>query len=465
MDGIKNNIWILILGIIFLVPSTLVIGSVGENFLVLSFIIAFPVVLLFVFNHRMIYSTIILLLFVSFRVIGFDWAVLFIPILVVSFILNFKQIDLKSFKNPLVLPLFFFLIFCIPSLFFSEALFDSLYKMFNLVVFAIVVLLGVAAINDEKDFKTYVIVFLAGALLNALFLIIEGVITQRRTFGFSGVMYVDYVGIAFIIMVLLMLMLKDSSKIISAALAIVFFIASIFTQTRNSWLTMFFTFLILILYLIKNSSFFEISRKGLVFILILSLFSLGVGIFLIQAVRPAVFERTEEFLQSKKEILTEKGEVTSSLTSRFFIWHTSVNAFLANPLTGVGIYAFPYVSHRYNTLPGFLFESYVEYRTPHSAYLAILTETGIIGMFGFLIFIFFMLKVSLSTAKKAKRSEEKLIALVLTGPIIYISISLLMTDAWLWDRGIISWGIFLGMNLSYRNFLSKGNSEYNTDTV
>jgi O-antigen ligase len=180
---------------------------------------------------------------------------------------------------------------------------------------------------------------------------------------------------------------------------------------------------------------------------------LGAGVITIKSVNPNVFERTEEFSKTNKEVLTEEGKVTSSLISRFFIWHTATNAFLDKPWTGIGIYTFPYLSQKYYTIPDLLYESYVKEKTPHIAYLAVIAETGVIGLLGFLVFIYYMLRTSFSTIKLAENRKEKILVLILTWTILYITISMFMTDAWLWQRGIVAWGMFLGMGLAFRKLL------------
>ncbi len=453
LDGLKSNIWIFILSIVLIIPVVMVISSFGGDLRGVIAIVGFPVILLCLFNFRIIYSINILLLFVSFFALRYSWAVLFVPVLVVSFIINYKNIELKDFSNPLIFPFLFYLILCIPSLLYTDVLGDSLFEMFNLVAFVIIILLSVVSIKRVKELKIYIAVFLAGALINGVYLILEGILTQQRAFGFSGVMYVDFAGIAFMIALILTLLLNDSSRIFASALTLILALASIFTQTRNAWLAIFVTFIALMFYLMKNSFFFNINRRVIIIISIFTFLFIGAGVFALKSVKPDVFERTEEFTKSNKEILTQEGQVSSSLVSRFFIWQTSVNAFVNNPWTGVGIYAFPNVSQKYYTIPDFLFEIYVKGKTPHVTYLAVLTETGIIGLFGFLVFIYYMLKTSFGTIKLAESRKEKILALVLTWPIVYITISMFMTDAWLWQRGIISWGIFLGMNLSYRKQL------------
>jgi len=463
LDRLKGNVWIFIICVVLIFPLTIVFGYFGEGLQKVAAVVAIPAILLFLFNFRIIYSINILLLFVSFFALQYSWAVLFVPVLVVSFIINYKNIALKDFSNPLIFPFLFYLILCIPSLLYTDALGDSLYQMLNLVAFVIIILLSVASIKSVKELKIYITVFLAGALINGIYLILEGIMTQQRAFGFSGVMYVDYAGIAFIISLILFLLTKNFTKVVSGILVTTFSVAALFNQTRGIWLVMMITASLLFIYLIRKASSLQISKKFLTTILIFSFLVLGVGVLTIQSFNPNVFERSEEFTKTNKELLTQEGQVTSSLVSRFFIWYTAGNAFLENPWIGVGMYAFPYVSQKYNELPDFLFELYVERITPHSTYLAVLTETGILGFVGFLVFILYLIKSSFANIKLAKTKNEKILALVLTWIIVYITISMIVTDAWLWQRGIISWGMFLGMNLAYRKLLLQDIPEHDTD--
>jgi len=345
-DGLKGNAWIFIICVVLIFPITIVIGSFGADLRAAIVIVTFSAMLLFLFNFRVIYSINILLLFGSIFALQYSWAVLFVPVLIVSFIINYKNIYLKDFRNPLIFPFLFYLFLCIPSLIYTDALGDSLYKMFNLVAFVIIILLSVVSIKRVKDLKIYITVFLIGALINGIYLIFEGIMTQQRTFGFSGVMYVDYAGIAFIISLILFLLTNNFTKVVFGILVATFSAVALFHQTRGIWLVMIITASLLIIYLIIKAPHFQISKKFLTTILIFSVLVFGVGIFTIQTFNPNVFERSEEFSKTKKELLTEEGQVTSSLVSRFFIWHTAANAVLENPWIGVGMYAFPYVSKK-----------------------------------------------------------------------------------------------------------------------
>jgi O-antigen ligase len=94
-----------------------------------------------------------------------------------------------------------------------------------------------------------------------------------------------------------------------------------------------------------------------------------------------------------------------------------------------------------------LFEDYVKGKTPHVTFIAVAVETGLIGLFAFLFFLIASLKFSYDSIKHSRSFEDTSFSLLLFGPLIYITISMLMTDAWLWGQGMILWGILLGFNL------------------
>jgi len=104
-----------------------------------------------------------------------------------------------------------------------------------------------------------------------------------------------------------------------------------------------------------------------------------------------------------------------------------------------------------------IFEDYVKGKTPHVTFIAVAVETGLIGLFAFLFFLIASLKFSYDSIKRSKSFEDTSFSLLLFGPLIYITISMLMTDAWLWGQGIILWGILLGFNFWNRKRIIQNN--------
>lgn len=442
-----------ILGLILILPLTLILGAVSGSMVKSAALISIPFLIFLLFNFRLSFVFIILLLFINIRLNGIAVAAIFTILLFFSFLVNFNYIRIRDFKSPITSFFLLFLLTCLPSIITTDVLPDVLYEMINLVIFLILLLLCVAVIKNQSDIKKFFTVFITLSLLNSFYLIYDAVITKSRSFGFAGVMFVDYVGVAIIVIFIWFLLSNGSKKLFYLPVLAILMLASILTQTRNAWISIFLLILLLVSFFYFNSRKYKLSRRILLTFLVLTFVSAGAIYSSLKIINPSVSERAEQFTESKGEILTEKGEVTSSLVSRLFIWDTALNAFRDKPVTGVGIYAFPYVSQKYYTIPKILYDNYVYGRTPHITYLAIATEAGIIGLFGFLIFILSTLKFSYESINLSETNEENLVSISLFFSLFYIVISMLMTDAWLWDQGIVLWGIILGLSMANRKIL------------
>jgi len=201
-------------------------------------------------------------------------------------------------------------------------------------------------------------------------------------------------------------------------------------------------------------------RSFLVVVLAASILLISSLVFVVTSINPEVSERAEETTKVEKSI-DQSGKVQSSLLTRVMIWHTAYFAFLEHPVIGIGAYSFPFSSYQYYHLPRMIFEDFVEGRTPHVTFIAVAVETGLIGLFAFLFFLIASLKFSYDSIKRSKSFEDSSFSLLLFGPLVYITISMLMTDAWLWGQGMILWGILLGFNLWNRKRIFQKNINKN----
>ncbi|KPL04542.1 MAG: hypothetical protein AMJ90_00395 [candidate division Zixibacteria bacterium SM23_73_2] len=86
----------------------------------------------------------------------------------------------------------------------------------------------------------------------------------------------------------------------------------------------------------------------------------------------------------------------------FFVMKAAWDMFLSNPITGVGIGNFGAYYGRYIN-PGF------DYYNPHSTYLAILSETGILGFIVHMAIYLFVLKQILCFKRKTKGYESEVL--------------------------------------------------------
>ena len=337
------SIWIILLGTILIIPITLILGTISNNVLKAAVLVVIPFLILFFFNFKLSFSFLVLLLFADVVRYGFATAEYFSIFLLLSFFANYNNIEIKDFKSPVFSFFVIFLVSCIPSIVTTEVLPHVLYKLLHLVVFLILITICVAAFSKQDDIFQFFKFFIFLSLINSLYLIYEAVITESRTFGFAGVMFVDYVGIAIVAVFIWFLLSGIQKKILLLPVLLILILASIFTQTRNAWVSILILLLLIISFFYFYSRRYKLNKRFLLVVILFLSVSIGGVYTYLKDVTPSVSERVEQFSETNTEVVNQKGEVTSSLISRMFIWHTALNAFTHNPVTGVGIYGFPYI--------------------------------------------------------------------------------------------------------------------------
>jgi O-antigen ligase len=195
-----------------------------------------------------------------------------------------------------------------------------------------------------------------------------------------------------------------------------------------------------------------------------SLIVLAIAIFTLtlKDVNKGYFERIEiKKIEQTDDPLRQTLQI-NSLVTRYFIWSIAWDAFASNPATGVGIYGFPFISKEYSTLDDFLYESFVERLTPHETFLAILTESGIIGFLGFVIFLISTIVFAIKSYLISKSVEELFYSEIILWLTLYTLFSMIITDAWLWGHGIVLWGLLIGMSIANRKIINLNSSKQNT---
>ncbi|MDI6767806.1 MAG: O-antigen ligase family protein, partial [Bacteroidota bacterium] len=260
-----------------------------------------------------------------------------------------------------------------------------------------------------------------------------------------GIMFTDYSGISIIVSFVFLVLYKGFKRLKFLFIFTLFSLGNIATQTRNSAITVIISLFLIGIFLMLKAHDFKLSRKKVVLSWIGVLIIIALSFLSIQQINPEIIKRTGELEGDKVQFINEAGYPTGSIASRFLIWHTAAQAFVAHPFIGIGIYSFPFSSQDYSKIPKVLYDQFVKGRTPHVGYFALLVETGVIGLLGFLFFIISSLKYSFRILPYLKDKDEKTLGIGLISIIIYISISMFVTDAWLWGHGIILFAFALGL--------------------
>lgn len=458
MNGSINKIRLSeVIAVILIIPlviciSLLLISTFHFKVVATIFVILSPLLILLVMNYRVMYGILIASLFFP-MVVEFYASVYFSYLLLASFLLTHRRINLSEFSNPMNIPFIVYLISILGSYIFSQRLDMSLYKSLNLIAFFTIFYSTLIFVNNYDRLKTYIYLFLFLAIINGIS-IIAGGLGGRRSFGFAGIMFVDYAGIGLSQLAVLSLLADKKKKLLLIPVVIIMGVAMILTQTRGVWLATGICITLLFIFVFFQYKKFAVNRTHL--ILIFSFLVLSFAFFSIYTFS------VNKSLSSRKITDTEQNienvDVQSSLITRLLIWDTALNAFKRYPVTGTGIYTFPYVSQNYYNFPTLLYNRYVKTLTPHETFFATLTETGVIGFAGFIYLIFNMIRLNNRNLKYALTREQKKYSLLLMFSSVYIILSMIITDAWLWGHGLVLWSIILGFSAANNRIISKQNT-------
>jgi O-antigen ligase len=97
-----------------------------------------------------------------------------------------------------------------------------------------------------------------------------------------------------------------------------------------------------------------------------------------------------------------------------------------------------------------LYQRYVKGVSPHQTFIAVLTETGIVGAIGFGVFLVALLRLTFGGVRMARDRPAKARGLFVATAVLYCIVSMFFTDAWLWGQGIVLLGIVTGVMLAHR---------------
>lgn len=402
-------------------------------------------------NFEITSAIFIILLFMDIWVQDARPSEIFALFLIISFLITYK-FSFKELDNRLNYYFLLFALCCLPSFINYERAIAYLSIVRLIVFFLVYMIISISSTNFEKIGKIFNI-FIVMSVLNGLTVIYYALLTGKRIFGFAGVMYVDYVGIA-LTLCLLKILYSSRNKLIWSVAFSIQLLALIFTQTRNAWIS---TGIVLFLVLIQFIFFNKNLRLTTVKKFLLSFAILFIIIFIsYQAgnLNPTTYER----LSSGKPKSENELKINTFVT-RGFIWITAWNAFRDNPVIGVGLYNFSHVSRRYNTIDPVLYKLFVEKVSPHETFLEILSETGIIGFIGFSFFLVAWLRSARNNLKICKTEREFFFARMIFWSSIFILISMVMTDIWLQGHGLMLWGIIVGITIAFRKIIEKNSAK------
>ncbi len=409
-----------------------------------------------VLNFYLSYSILLFLLFLPHfyavhQVIAFSY------ILLLSFLVNFRGDFLKELKNPVLTALLLYILLMLPSLVTTPKKLLSIRDMSNIIALLLMFCITLISFKDYKKIISVFYFFIFAIFMHTLWVIYLGITTGERVFGILWVYYIDFAGLGALISIILFFYSKGISKVIFGISSVAITYGLILTQTRNAWLSFAVAFGSLLIFLIIKGEKFKIKRFATVITLLVMIGIIGGAMILRNEATSNIGDRLDEQSESVQIDEQDPTALNNSLITRILIWHTSYKAFLQKPVFGIGAYSFRFISELYYEIPKPFYEEFVKERTPHVTYLQVLTETGIVGLVAFLIFIIAIFKQIIQTLSRPNKTKQEIkLSLLICWSLIYIIFSMLMTESWLYGQYAVWTGILLGLLISnYKTLTSK----------
>ncbi len=426
----------------------LLVVQSGGSARIVAALPAFVVLFVCMFSFDFAVFLLVTSLFVDFYFYDFSFGVWFSLPFGLAFILRHKDLAWKQFANPLTGAILFYGICILPSFLNASQPAVSLLMLFNVAAFLIVLYALVASVRSLEDVRMIAVIYLGWVIVDSLDVIALGLSGSYRPFGFAGIWFVDYSALGVCLAIAIALVSRGGKRTLSFVVALVVAAALVLTQTRNTWLSAIVTLTFLAVYVLWRPHLVGFTRRQ-VSVPITVGFVLMIGLVVVMLVaNPRIEKRAVQITEQPGYGISKQGQVESSLGSRLMIWDTALNAFEQHPIVGIGVYAFRYSSNEYYRIPKMLYKLFVAKLSPHQTHLAVLSETGLLGFLGYLVFMVVTLKHALRSVRTAKDDRTRRFALAALTCVVYCSVSMFSTDAWLWGQQIILLAIVIGSMLA-----------------
>ena len=464
-SGNSLNYKVLLSGLLLIIPLLFILNLFSLNTRIVLIVLGLPLIAIFLFSFKAFKYLFILSLFTNYYLLGLYLTVFIAIGFLFSFLLAHTRFEYGFFKTPLTFPFLIYFISILPSFLNSSNVVLSFYNSLNLFGIAILLFVFGHVINTYQEINKIILSFIILCLLDAVVIIIYSTIRSGREYGLSGIVFVDYSAIGILLLLLYIVFQRQANIFLIIGSILILLSGLIFTQTRNSFISLLLTSLSIFAYMIFSKNKFHIPKKRIIYVFTTIILISLLFIIVLNTLKPEVFQRFNQLDSTKVLKVKQESDFSgNSILTRLLIWDTAWNAFKAHPIIGIGAYSFPFESARYYTIPRDLYETFVEGLSPHVTYIANLAETGILGFVGFIILLVFSLKTGFSSVKLSVTSEQKFFSTILLTLQIYIFFSMFLTDAWLWGQCGMLWGMVMGLLIA-NNKIVKYTNRFNLNAA
>ncbi len=205
------------------------------------------------------------------------------------------------------------------------------------------------------------------------------------------------------------------------------------TQTRASWLGLFVSLIFIFVMLLRSRGAIHHARKRKMAILTI----IPLIIFLL------AFSFCNIGRKSRKKIASAFNLHTGSTALRLTVWKDTLRMVKENPVLGVGLgnYNIHYPLYQSKAL----LSKEIRIDHTHNDYLQLAAETGIVGLFLFLWFLFSIGKSCVHLLKKEKEENTYLIILGITGGLIAVLVNAFFAFPLQNPSVLLNFWLFIGL--------------------
>jgi O-antigen ligase len=446
----RERRFMLLISAVFTLVFVQLVSMGGGRVEALLFLPVVTAVLVFFRSVALALAGLVIMLFTAVTVSYFTASVAFSAVVAVAFIIHRRDIVWNELVTPLTIPILVYGLSVLPSLINAPDPFHCITLMFNAVAFLVVLYATYLTVRDPRSARNLVMVYLGLTLLNAIVLILISLSTARRQYGFASIMYVDYAGMGVNLFAAMTMMASGRRRMLFLGATLIVGAALILTQTRNSWISAFIVLIFSVVYLIRYPVLTGMNRSQLLRSVFIGVVFLVFLASLVLLINPSIEERATSIAETESVESGETIVVRNTLISRMMIWNAALNAFQAHPIVGIGVYGFAKASRQYSHLPAALYDHYVRDLSAHVTFIAVLSETGLLGMAGFLMFLIATLRTASRSVRNATSLSLQRRAFLGLVALVYCTVSMFFTDAWLWGHGIVLLGLIIGLVLANR---------------
>lgn len=415
-----------------------------EYWIILSAISILPILLLTLFDIKLSFYTLITATFIGWYIFEEPFALRPIDVLTILMIISYLFYKLLNsdytFKiDKLQMPILIF-IFAI-----SLSLIDSadtqkgimnLFKHLELFVIYFIITDSFSSWKLDK-IKRILDYFLYIALAATIAAIIQLIVSEEvRAFGITGVPLADLTVGALILSISLYIFSTSNHATRKYGLfSLLLLMGLVLTQSRGAWIS-FFLSLSFIWLLARKKSIAQ-SRKRLLGILFLLLLSVMITFLIFPNIFTGITHRVEQV----------KYFEIGTIQLRLMLWEAAIRAFLSHPINGIGLGQFTVLSDDFSSLGmSSIFKENVGGLSAHNITFSYLSETGIIGIIGLIIFYTSFMIMATKTFIRAKTLQEIEITTALLANLFFVVVSSTYAGAWFWGLNGMQFMIFLAMS-------------------